>query len=135
MEETKDKLIEDTSISKLGLSTRLFNCLTKAGVTTIEQIIQMSDDEIRNIKNVGEKSFNEIIKAREEYLERTNKQEEKEEIIEEPQMTELEMLKDRKSKLKIQLDDLMEKTEKAKELLAQFQRLTQDKEGRDVSED
>lgn len=42
-------------IDELNLSTRTYNVLLRAGVTTTEKIKEMTDDDLRNIKNMSEK--------------------------------------------------------------------------------
>ena len=48
--------MDKIDICKLGLSTRSTNALKRAGVITVEQLLKLCDDDINNIKNMGEKS-------------------------------------------------------------------------------
>lgn len=50
-------------IEELGLSPRPYNCLKKVGINTVGEIISKSEREIRDIRDLGENSFEEI-KAR-----------------------------------------------------------------------
>ncbi|MCF0109043.1 MAG: DNA-directed RNA polymerase subunit alpha [Erysipelotrichaceae bacterium] len=48
-------LIED-----LDLSVRSYNCLKRAGITTVEELIQKSEDEMMRVRNLGKKSLKEV---------------------------------------------------------------------------
>jgi len=45
---------------KLGLSTRIVNALAKAGITEVEKLKQMSEEELKAIKGIGPKAVEEI---------------------------------------------------------------------------
>ena len=47
-------------IEELGLSARSFNCLDRAGVHYIGEISSMTETELKNVKNLGKKSLDEI---------------------------------------------------------------------------
>jgi DNA-directed RNA polymerase subunit alpha len=47
-------------ISELNLGARSFNALEKAQISYLAELVLMSEDEIKNIKNLGKKSFDEI---------------------------------------------------------------------------
>ncbi len=47
-------------IDTLNLSTRCFHCLDKIGVQYIGELVKMSENDLKNIKNMGKKSFDEI---------------------------------------------------------------------------
>lgn len=49
-----------TSIDEMELSTRTHNCLKRAGITTVGQILEMDDKDLLAIRNLGEKSLTEI---------------------------------------------------------------------------
>ena len=57
-EEIKD--IRDKSIDELDLSVRSYNCLKRAGIETIGQLISKSFEEIARIRNLGKRSTSEI---------------------------------------------------------------------------
>ncbi len=59
-EEEKNKLLSK-SIEELGLSVRSFNCLKRAGIDTIAELISYSPDEMLKIRNLGEKSLEEVV--------------------------------------------------------------------------
>ena len=52
--------IEDL-LGKLDLSVRSFNCLKRAGINTVGDLLALSEEEIRNIRNIGAKSVNEVL--------------------------------------------------------------------------
>lgn len=58
--ETKKLIDLKKSIDELDLSVRAYNCLKKLNVETIEQLIQVSEDELKSLKNFGQKSLAEV---------------------------------------------------------------------------
>jgi DNA-directed RNA polymerase subunit alpha len=52
-----------TSIDELNLSVRSYNCLKRTGIQTIQDLISYSKEDIKNIKNMGLKSYKEIFKV------------------------------------------------------------------------
>ena len=58
VDETDESL--DLTIEELDLSLRAFNCLKRAGLDTVGQIIEVPVSELTNIKNFGRKSFAEV---------------------------------------------------------------------------
>ena len=59
-EETDPKLI--MSIEELDLSVRSNNCLRRAGINTVGDLISKSEDDLKKVRNLGTKSLEEIIK-------------------------------------------------------------------------
>lgn len=55
----KEKILEMT-IEELGLSVRSFNCLKRAGINTVEDLISKSEEEMMKVRNLGKKSFDEV---------------------------------------------------------------------------
>lgn len=51
--------IEDI-LGKLDLSVRSFNCLKRAGINTVGDLLALSEEETRNIRNLGPRGFNEV---------------------------------------------------------------------------
>ncbi|MGX9340777.1 DNA-directed RNA polymerase subunit alpha [Mycoplasma sp. 128] len=66
-----DKLI--LPIEKLDLTIRSVNALHRAGYNTIDDLVKLSEDELGNIKNLGKKSVDDIIKKIQMWKESTNK--------------------------------------------------------------
>ena len=56
-----------TSIEDMNLSVRSFNCLKRAGIQTVQQLIDKPRSEVEKIKNLGRKSLREIQKKLLEY--------------------------------------------------------------------
>ena len=56
----KEKALEMT-IEELDLSVRSFNCLKRAGINTVEDLINKSEDEMMKVRNLGRKSLEEVI--------------------------------------------------------------------------
>lgn len=54
-------------IEELDLSVRSFNCLKRAGVHTIAQLRAMRKDELIKVRNLGRKSYEEVLEKLEEY--------------------------------------------------------------------
>jgi len=48
------------TVDNLGLSARSFNSLDRAGIKFLGELVVMSENEIKNIKNLGKKSLDEI---------------------------------------------------------------------------
>lgn len=57
---SKEKTLEMT-IEELDLSVRSFNCLKRAGINTVEDLISKSEDEMMKVRNLGRKSLEEVI--------------------------------------------------------------------------
>ena len=56
----KEKVLEMT-IEELDLSVRSFNCLKRAGINTVEDLVSKSEDEMMKVRNLGRKSLEEVI--------------------------------------------------------------------------
>ncbi len=56
-----DDYYDDDGIEELDFSIRTYNCLRRAGITTIDQLKQMTIVDLKKIKNLGTKSINEIM--------------------------------------------------------------------------
>lgn len=59
-ENTQDKLL-DMKIEDLDFSVRAFNCLKRAGIDTLRDLIAKSEDEIKKVRNMGQKSLKEVV--------------------------------------------------------------------------
>jgi DNA-directed RNA polymerase subunit alpha len=64
-EEQKDKLLEMT-IEELDLSVRSYNCLKRAGINSVEELIQRNEEDMMKVRNLGKKSLEEVINKLEE---------------------------------------------------------------------
>ena len=56
----KEKALEMT-IEELDLAVRSFNCLKRAGINTVEDLINKSEDEMMKVRNLGRKSLEEVM--------------------------------------------------------------------------
>ena len=59
-DDSKEKILEMT-IEELDLSVRSFNCLKRAGINTVEDLISKSEEEMMKVRNLGRKSLEEVI--------------------------------------------------------------------------
>ncbi|MCR4771929.1 MAG: DNA-directed RNA polymerase subunit alpha [Oscillospiraceae bacterium] len=59
-ETQRDKVLEMT-IEELDLSVRSFNCLKRANINTVEDLINKTEDEMIKVRNLGRKSLEEVI--------------------------------------------------------------------------
>jgi DNA-directed RNA polymerase subunit alpha len=58
-EDKKEKVLEMT-IEELDLSVRSYNCLKRAGINTVEDLIQKTEDDMMKVRNLGKKSLEEV---------------------------------------------------------------------------
>ena len=58
--DIRDKVLEMT-IEELDLSVRSFNCLKRANINTVEDLISKTEDEMMKVRNLGRKSLEEVI--------------------------------------------------------------------------
>ena len=56
----KEKVLEMT-IEELDLSVRSFNCLKRAGINTVEDLINKTEDDMMKVRNLGRKSIDEVV--------------------------------------------------------------------------
>lgn len=52
--------IYDTPIEELDLSTRTYNCLKRADITKVGQVLEMDEKALLSVRNLGQKSMEEI---------------------------------------------------------------------------
>jgi DNA-directed RNA polymerase subunit alpha len=58
-EDKKEKVLEMT-IEELDLSVRSFNCLKRAGINTVEELTQRTEEDMMKVRNLGKKSLEEV---------------------------------------------------------------------------
>lgn len=56
----KEKILEMT-IEELDLSVRSFNCLKRAGINTVEDLTNRTEDDMMKVRNLGRKSLEEVV--------------------------------------------------------------------------
>ena len=59
-EAQRDKVLEMT-IEELDLSVRSFNCLKRAGINTVEDLVGKTESDMMKVRNLGRKSLDEVI--------------------------------------------------------------------------
>ena len=59
-DDGKEKVLEMT-IEELDLSVRSFNCLKRAGINTVEDLIGKSEEDMMKVRNLGRKSLDEVV--------------------------------------------------------------------------
>ena len=59
-ESHKDKVLEMT-IEELDLSVRSFNCLKRAGINTVDDLVGKTENDMMKVRNLGRKSLEEVI--------------------------------------------------------------------------
>ena len=58
-EDQKEKVLEMT-IEELDLSVRSYNCLKRAGINTVQELADKSEDDMMKVRNLGRKSLEEV---------------------------------------------------------------------------
>ena len=56
----KEKVLEMT-IEELDLSVRSYNCLKRAGVNTVEDLAEKTEEDMMRVRNLGRKSLEEVL--------------------------------------------------------------------------
>lgn len=64
--DEKGKIL-DTTIEDMDLSVRSFNCLKRAGINTIADLVDKTEDDMMKVRNLGRKSLDEVKKKLEEF--------------------------------------------------------------------
>lgn len=60
VEEEPASKKSDTKIEQLDLSVRLFNSLKRSGITTVGELMKLSEEEVMRLRSLGRKSFKEL---------------------------------------------------------------------------
>ena len=60
-EEAKKEKVLEMTIEELELSVRSFNCLKRAGISTVEDLTNKTEPEMMKVRNLGKKSLEEVI--------------------------------------------------------------------------
>ena len=58
-EESMDRLMEMT-VEELDLSVRSYNCLKRAGINTVDELVRKTEEDLMKVRNLGKKSLAEI---------------------------------------------------------------------------
>ncbi|MBR4382347.1 MAG: hypothetical protein IKP64_02190, partial [Selenomonadaceae bacterium] len=59
--------LDKTTIEDLDLSVRSFNCLKRAGINTMADLVDKTEDEMMKVRNLGRKSLEEVKKKMEDF--------------------------------------------------------------------
>ena len=59
-DKCKEKVLEMT-IEELDLSVRSFNCLKRAGINTVEDLTNKTEEDMMKVRNLGRKSLDEVV--------------------------------------------------------------------------
>ena len=57
--DTQEKVLEMT-IEELDLSVRAYNCLKRAGINTVAELVQKNQEDMMKVRNLGRKSLEEV---------------------------------------------------------------------------
>lgn len=60
-EENKKEKVLEMTIEDLDLSVRSYNCLKRAGINTVEDLVNKSEEDMMKVRNLGRKSLEEVI--------------------------------------------------------------------------
>ena len=60
-EESKKEKVLEMTIEELDLSVRSYNCLKRAAINTVEDLIEKSEEDMMKVRNLGRKSLEEVI--------------------------------------------------------------------------
>ena len=60
-EESKKEKVLEMPIEELELSVRSYNCLKRAGISTVEDLANKSEADMMKVRNLGKKSLDEVI--------------------------------------------------------------------------
>ena len=59
--DSKKEKVREMTIEELDLSVRSYNCLKRAGINTVEDLINKSEEDMMKVRNLGRKSLEEVI--------------------------------------------------------------------------
>ena len=59
-EEEEEGSVLDMTIEELDLSVRSYNCLKRAGINTVQQLVQKTEEDMMKVRNLGRKSLEEV---------------------------------------------------------------------------
>lgn len=60
-EESKKEKVLEMSIEELDLSVRSYNCLKRAGINTVDDLANKTEEEMMKVRNLGRKSLEEVL--------------------------------------------------------------------------
>ncbi|MFH1353781.1 MAG: DNA-directed RNA polymerase subunit alpha [bacterium] len=66
--EAEEEKQPENTLNMLQLPSRVHNALERVGITTVEQVIDLTEEQVQDVPGLGEKAVQDIIAARDEYL-------------------------------------------------------------------
>ena len=60
-EESRKEKVLEMPIEELELSVRSYNCLKRAGISTVEDLANKTEDDMMKVRNLGKKSLDEVM--------------------------------------------------------------------------
>ena len=95
---------EELSINKMGFSTRTFNCLKKAKIRSLADLSDKTEKDLIMIRNLGKRSFEEIVAKMQEYgMSLRTEEQLEQERIERQEENQQQLREEKKEKLKQQI--------------------------------
>lgn len=61
------QMLKNMNIVELDLGVRAYNCLTRRGIGTISELCSLTHEELRNIRNMGQKTYEEVLDIMEKH--------------------------------------------------------------------
>ena len=59
-EDNKMEKVQEMTIEELDLSVRAYNCLKRANINTVAELIQRNEEDMMKVRNLGKKSLEEV---------------------------------------------------------------------------
>ena len=59
--ETQQEKVFEMTIEELDMSVRSFNCLKRAGIDSVEDLTNKTEEDMIKVRNLGKKSLEEVI--------------------------------------------------------------------------
>ncbi len=60
-EEDQSEKVKDMTVEELDLSVRSFNCLKRAGINTVGELTNKTEEDMMKVRNLGKKSLEEVV--------------------------------------------------------------------------
>lgn len=70
----QEPLEPENTLSLLQLPSRVHNALERVGITTVEQVLELSEEQIQDIPGLGQKAVEDILQSREDYRQKMQSQ-------------------------------------------------------------
>lgn len=66
--EAEEEKQPENTLNLLQLPSRVHNALERVGITTVEQVVDLTEEQVQDVPGLGEKAVQDIVAARDEYL-------------------------------------------------------------------